>query len=400
VSVPAVRSFGADKMMALYAQTEIDGGRLYAAVGTLSTGQWEAPVALPVGEAQPYRRTSLGRWEDSHPLGLGRLGASGAMVATWASPVPGGSLGSGSQLHYALRASSGEWSQAVRWVEAGADNVVWQAQAGSGHVAFGVVRPASGQTSGQWELVLQRFSPTGATSAEVLPLGSMFSGHAVRMALSDAGRLSVAWADATGRMRLATQGSPSWSTPLTLGPVGDNFQYNAQAQTHLSVAPTGEIGLAWQGYGSVISTVMLDANAQVLRSESLKVDALNTTPNLVSLGQGRFMLGFIVGARTSWTVPYISTFNPSTGWSSPARVSDFTTGDWLNLQRNPDGSVSMFARGAHLAYSLISPSATSATSMFNAVWSEPTTVVAHEAATGRTFVLSPSSNVMRSYVLR
>lgn len=379
---PSMTSLSNGKLMAVYSQREASGNGVYAALGDYATGTWGTPVALTgsVGSVQGISNSS--GWNQPTPSTVVTANAiTGNALAAWTTQVTG-------ETTYRVWVSA--YSAAAKtWGSATQVGVALQSGLKASSSAAGGMAIAWTQTStvgsGKASLGTYLSSSAGAITTDVLELG-ITSASGLKIGLSNADMLVVAWSGANQQVMLARRGTSSWTTPVVAGagtPAED-------ANIDLAVATDGSGAAVWRGIDPSIHTAVFDATGAINSTASLHVGSVdNARPAIAALGAGRFITVFAASSLSGPSVLYYdlctSIYDSSTGWSNPINLNNNSDVGDTHVGVSTNGVIMAVAHGYNEHANLLSIAGSLVSSYMHYSGNVP--AFAMEASTGRAVIL-------------
>jgi hypothetical protein len=317
---PSISSLSNGKVMAVFAQSEATGNKVYASLGDYTTATWETPVLLNSGSGVVGVSNSSG-WNQptTSTVVVGDV-STGNALAAWTTQISG--ISGYSVWLSSFNAATGTWSSATQ-VGTAIQSGLKSAASSSGGMAVAWVKSSSVNV-GQAALATY-LSGAGVVSTGSLELGVTYA-SAWKIGLSGSNSLVVAWSGGNQQVLWARQGTTSWTSPIIAGvgtPAND-------ASLSLAVGADGSSAALWTGIDPSIHTAVYDALGIPKSTASLYVGSTdNARPSVAALPNGKFVAIFAssnIGKSSVLEYDLSScTFDPATGWSTPVVLN--TAGD-------------------------------------------------------------------------
>jgi hypothetical protein len=304
----------AGKVLAVYAQSETGGNKLYSAMGDLSTGTWKVPAQITgfAGTVQVVSDNSSWALNPSATV-VSANPATGIATAAWTSQVTGEATLRVWMSTYSNAGST--WSTPVQIGTASVSGLkITNSSAGGTLIGW---LSASTVNTGTQALNLYTVPATGSAVSDLVELGaSPYS--AVKVGLSDANTIVVTWAGASQTVKLARKSAGVWAATANLGTGAPA----SESDLDVVVNADGSDAVAWSGVDPSVHTVVHDATGGQIASQLIAQGSMgNTRPSLGSLGSGKYMVVFAASSLSStgfsYHEPYSSTYSPGAGWSTP-----------------------------------------------------------------------------------
>ena len=381
---PSMASLSNGKLMAVYAQSESNGNKVYAAVGNYGTGTWVAPVALTgsVGSVQGVSNSS--GWNQPTPSTVVAANAiTGNALAAWTTLVT-------AETTYrvwvsAYNATANTWGSATQ-VGVALQPGLKATSSAAGGMAIAWIQTST-VVSGKASLGRYLSSSSGAITTDVLELG-ITSASGLKMGLSNADMLVVAWSGANQQVMLARRGTSSWTTPAVAG-AGTPSE---DANIDLAVATDGSGATVWRGIDPSIHTAVFDITGAINSTASLRVGSVdNARPAVAALGSGKFITVFastsIATGSSGWYTPYSATYDPSTGWATPIMINADGQAGYFRVNVSANGNVMAVSHGLSQGAYLLAAGSSSWTGVNVVAYNGNVPAFAMEASTGRAAIL-------------
>lgn len=312
--LPSVATISAGKVLAVYAQSETGGNKLYSAMGDLSTGAWTAPAQITgfVGTVQGVSDISGWALNPSATV-VSANPATGIATVAWTSQVTGEATLRVWMSTYSN--TGGSWSAPAQIGTASVSGLkITNSSAGGTLIGW---LSASTVNTGTQALNLYIVPATGSAVSDLVELGaSPYS--AVKVGLSDANTVVAIWAGASQTVKLARKSAGVLAATANLGTGAPA----SESDLDVVVNADGSDAVAWSGVDPSVHTVVHDTTGAQIASQLVTQGSMgNTRPSLGSLGSGKYMVVFAASSLSStgfsYHEPYSSTYSPGAGWSTP-----------------------------------------------------------------------------------
>jgi hypothetical protein len=304
----------AGKVLAVYAQSETGGNRLYSVMGDLAAGTWTAPTQITGFAGTVQGVSDISGWAlNPSATVVSANPATGVATAVWTSQVTGEAT---------LRVwvstytnASGVWSTPAQIGTASVSGLKMTSSSAGGTLIGWL--SASTVTIGTQALNLYTIPATGSAVSDLVELGaSPYS--AVKVGLSDANTVVAIWAGAAQTVKLARRSAGVWAATANLGTGAPA----SESDLDVVVNADGSDAVAWSGIDPSVHTVVHDAAGVQTASQLIAQGSMgNTRPSLGSLGSGKYMVVFAASSLSStgfsYHEPYSAAYTPGAGWSAP-----------------------------------------------------------------------------------
>ena len=317
---PSIASLSNGKVMAVFAQSEATGNKVYASLGDYATASWATPVVLNTGTGVVGVSSSSG-WNQptTSTVVVGDV-TTGNALAVWTTQVAG--VSGSSVWSSSYNAVSGIWSSATQ-IGSATQSGLKTASSATGGMAIAWIK-ASSVTLGQPALAVY-MSSGGVVTTDSLELGAT-SVTGWKIGMSGANSVVAVWSGANQQVLVARRDTTSWTTPIVAGAGAPAYD----ASLSLAVGDDGSSATLWRGIDPSIHTAVYDANGVLKSSASLYVGSVdNARPAVAALPNGEFVAIFASSNTGTGSVLYYElascAFSPSNGWSVPVVLN--TAGD-------------------------------------------------------------------------
>jgi hypothetical protein len=393
--MPSMATIAAGKVIAVFAQSETGGNKLYSATANLATGAWSAP-ALIGGYAGTVQGVSdISGWGLNPSATVVTANpATGVATAAWTSQVTGeNSL----RVWMSTYSNTGAvWSAPAQIGTASASGLKITNSAAGGTLIGWL--SASTVNSGTQALNLYTIPATGSAVTDLVELNAT-PYSAVKVGLSDANTVVAIWAGASQTVKLARKSAGAWATTANLGTGAPA----SESDLDVVVNADGSDVVAWSGVDPSVHTVVHDALGVQIASQLVAQGSMgNTRPSLGSLGSGKYMLVFAASSLSStgmaYHEPYSATYAPGAGWATPIALYPTGVSGAGNQQLRIDAAGDALA--INLGYNINGYSLVSGTSTWapttNIVYGGAIPAFVQEKATGRGVILWCSGSQLLS----
>ena len=308
--MPSMASIAAGKVMAVYAQSETGGNKLYAAFGDIATATWSAPTLVSGYAGVVQGVNAVGGWAlNPSATVISANPASGIATVAWTSQVAGEAtyrVWLSSYTH-----SSSTWSTPAQIGTASVTGLKITGSAAGGTLVGWL--SASTVNLGTQALNLYTLPATGAAVTDRLELGTSPYG-AIKLALSDTNTVVAIWAGASQTVMLARKTGATWAAPVSMG----RGAPASESDLDLLVNADGSDAVAWGGVDPSIHTVLHDTTGLPIASQLIVQGSVgNVRPALASMGAGKYKVVFaassLSGVGAGYFEPYSSSYTPGAG---------------------------------------------------------------------------------------
>jgi hypothetical protein len=328
-------NIAAGKVLAVYAQSETGGNKLYSTVGDLAANTWTTPAQVIgfAGTAQGVT-DNVGWALNSAATVVSANPATGTATAAWTSQVTGETS---YRVWLSTYSNSGSvWSTPTQIGVASANGLkITSSNAGGTLIGW---LSASTVNSGTQALNLYTLPASGASITDRLELGTS-PYAAVKLGLSDSNTVVAIWAGASQTVMLARKTGATWATSISLG----TGTPASESDLDLVVSADGSDAVAWGGIDPSIHAVIHDATGAQIASQLIAQGSVgNVRPALGVMGSGKYTVVF--GASSSGTGsvayydPYSASYTPGSGWSTPLAINPFGASAVGNSQLRVDAA--------------------------------------------------------------
>jgi hypothetical protein len=393
--LPSMATITAGKVLAVYAQSETGGNRLYSTIGDLAAGTWTAPAPITgfAGTVQGVSDNSGWALNPSATV-VSASPATGIATAAWTSQVTGEATLRVWMSTYSN--TGGTWSTPAQIGTASVSGLK-MTNSSAGGTLIGWLS-ASTVNTGTQALNLYTIPATGSATSDLLELSaSPYS--AVKVGLSDASGVVAIWAGASQTVKLARKSAGAWAATANLGTGAPA----SESDLDVVVNADGSDAVAWSGIDPSVHTVVHDATGAQTASQLIAQGSMgNTRPSLGSLGAGKYMVVFAASSLSStgfsYHEPYSASYTPGAGWSAPIALYPMGASGAGNQQLRIDAAGDALA--INLGYNINGYSLVSGAS----AWSPTTNIVyggaipafVQEKSTGRGVILWCSGSQLLS----
>ena len=376
--MPAIASLSNGKLIAVYAQSESNGNKVYATVGSYETGTWNTPVALTgsVGSVQGVSNSS--GWNQPTPATVVAANAiTGNALVAWTTQVAPES--SYRVWVSSFNASNNTWGNAAQiGVAIQAGLKATSSEAGGMAIAW---LKSSTAVTGNAALGIYMSSSSGVITSDELELGVKGAVYGLKIGLSNTDMLAVVWSGINQQVMLARSGTTSWSVPVVAG----EGNPSEDANIDLAVAPDGSGAAVWSGLDPSIHTAVFDVDGTITANTLRTTGSVgNLRPAVAVLGSGKFIIVFATSSSGGTSSLYYdlatSVYDPLTGWTNPVD-SNYSDVGYSQIRVSGNGVVMALTHGYNQhAYVLSSGGAVTSSYMH---YNGSVPAFAMEAATGR-----------------
>jgi hypothetical protein len=388
-------NLAAGKVIAVFAQSETGGNKLYAATANLATGAWSAPVLITgyAGTVQGVNGISSWALNPSATV-VSANPTTGVATAAWTSQVTGEATLRVWMSTYSN--TGGSWSTPVQIGTASVSGLK-MTNSSAGGTLIGWLS-ASTVNTGTQALNLYLIPPTGSAVSDLVELGAS-PYAAVKVGLSDANTIVATWAGASQTVKLARKSAGVWAATANLGTGAPA----SESDLDVVVNADGSDAVAWSGVDPSVHTVVHDATGAQTASQLIAQGSMgNTRPSLGSLGSGKYMVVFAASSLSStgfsYHEPYSSTYSPGAGWSAPIALYPTGVSGAGNQQLRIDAAGDALA--INLGYNINGYSFVSGASAWtprtNIVYGGAIPAFVQEKSTGRGVILWCSGSQLLS----
>jgi len=331
--MPSMAIIAAGKVMAVYAQSEAGGNKLYATFGDLAAGTWTAPTLVSGYAGVVQGVNAIGGWAlNPSATVVSANPVTGIATVAWTSQVAG-------EVTYRVwfssyTNSSGIWSTPVQIGTASVPGLKITGSAAGGTLVGWL--SASTVNPGTQALNLYTLPATGAAVTDRLELGAS-PYAAIKLGLSDTNTVVVIWAGASQTVMLARKSGATWAAPASLG----SGAPASESDLDLVVNADGSDAVALGGVDPSIHTVLHDpAGVQIASQLIVQGSVGNVRPALASMGAGKYKVVFaassLSGVGVGYFEPYSSSYTPVAGWSTPLALYPTGVSGAGNMQLRVD----------------------------------------------------------------
>jgi len=331
--MPSMAIIAAGKVMAVYAQSEAGGNKLYATFGDLAAGTWTAPTLVSGYAGVVQGVNAIGGWAlNPSATVVSANPVTGIATVAWTSQVAG-------EVTYRVwfssyTNSSGIWSTPVQIGTASVPGLKITGSAAGGTLVGWL--SASTVNPGTQALNLYTLPATGAAVTDRLELGAS-PYAAIKLGLSDTNTVVAIWAGASQTVMLARKSGATWAAPASLG----SGAPASESDLDLVVNADGSDAVAWGGVDPSIHTVLHDpAGVQIASQLIVQGSVGNVRPALASMGAGKYKVVFaassLSGVGVGYFEPYSSSYTPVAGWSTPLALYPTGVSGAGNMQLRVD----------------------------------------------------------------
>jgi hypothetical protein len=393
--LPSMATITTGKVLAVYAQSETGGNKLYSAMGDLAAGTWTAPTPITGFAGTVQGVSDISGWAlNPSATVVSANPATGIATAAWTSQVTGEAT-----LRVWMSAYSnagGVWSTPAQIGTASVSGLKMTSSSAGGTLIGWL--SASTVNSGTQALNLYTIPATGSAVSDLVELGaSPYS--AVKVGLSDANTVVAVWAGTAQTVKMARKSAGVWAATANLGTGAPA----SESDLDVVVNTDGSDAVAWSGIDPSVHTVVHDAAGVQTASQLIAQGSMgNTRPSLGSLGSGKYMVVFAASSLSStgfsYHEPYSATYSPGVGWSAPIALYPTGVSGAGNQQLRIDTAGDALA--INLGYNINGYSFVSGAS----AWSPTTNIVyggaipafVQEKSTGRGVILWCSGSQLLS----
>jgi hypothetical protein len=331
--MPSVANIAAGKVMAVYAQSDAGGNKLYAAFGDIAAGTWSAPTLVSGYAGVVQGVNAIGGWAlNPSATVVSANPVTGIATVAWTSQVAG-------EVTYRVwfssyTNSSGIWSTPVQVGTASVPGLKITGSAAGGALVGWL--SASTVNLGTQALNLHTLPATGTAVTDRLELGAS-PYAAIKLGLSDANTVVAVWAGASQTVMLARKTGATWAAPASLG-TGASA---SESDLDLVVNADGSDAVAWGGVDPSIHTVLHGTTGAPITSQLIVQGTVgNVRPALASMGEGKYKVVFaassLSGVGVGYFEPYSASYTPGAGWSKPLALYPIGVSGAGNLQLRVD----------------------------------------------------------------
>ncbi len=237
--MPSMASIAAGKVMAVYAQSETGGNKLYVSFGDLAAGTWTTPTLVSGYGGVVQGVNAIGGWALSPSATVVSANpVTGIATVAWTSQVAGESTYRVWLSNYTV--SSSTWSTPVQIGTASVPGLkITNSAAGGtlvGWLSASIVNP------GTQDLNLYTLPASGAAVTDRLELGAS-PYAAIKLGLSDANIVVTVWAGALQTVMFARRSGATWAAPVSMG----SGAPASESDLDLVVNANGSDAVAWGG---------------------------------------------------------------------------------------------------------------------------------------------------------
>jgi hypothetical protein len=312
--MPSMASIAAGKVMAVYAQSETGGNKLYATFGDLAAGVWTAPTLVSGYAGTVQGVNAIGGWAlNPSATVVSANPVTGIATVAWTSQVAGEAtyrVWLSSYTH-----SSSTWSTPAQIGTASVTGLKITGSAAGGTLVGWL--SASTVNPGTQVLNLHTLPATGPAVTDRLELGAS-PYAAIKLGLSDANTVVTVWAGASQTVMLARKAGATWAAQVSLG----SGAPASESDLDLVVNADGSDAVAWGGVDPSIHTVLHDTTGVPIASQLIVQGSVgNVRPALASMGAGKYKVVFaassLSGVGVGYFEPYSASYTQGAGWSTP-----------------------------------------------------------------------------------
>jgi hypothetical protein len=321
--------------MAVYAQSETGGNKLYAAFGDIAAGTWSAPTLVSGYAGVVQGVNAIGGWAlNPSATVVSANPVTGIATVAWTSQVAG-------EVTYRVwfssyTNSSGIWSTPVQIGTASVPGLKITGSAAGGTLVGWL--SASTVNPGTQALNLYTLPATGAAVTDRLELGAS-PYAAIKLGLSDTNTVVAIWAGASQTVMFARKSGAIWAAPVSLGSGAPASESDLDLVVNADGSDADAV--AWGGVDPSIHTVLHDPAGVPIASQLIVRGSVgNVRPALASMGAGKYKVVFaassLSGVGVGYFEPYSSSYTPGAGWSTPLALYPTGVGGAGNLQLRVD----------------------------------------------------------------
>ena len=393
--MPSVASIAAGKVMAVYAQSETGGNKLYATFGDLAAGTWTPPSLVSGYAGVVQGVNAIGGWAlnpsatvvSANPL-------TGIATVAWTSQVAGDATYRVWLSSYTN--SSSTWITPVQIGTASVPGLKITGSAAGGALVGWL--SASTVNPGTQALNLHTLPATGPAVTDRLELGAS-PYAAIKLGLSDTNTVVAIWAGASQTVMFARKSGVTWAAPVSMG----SGAPASESDLDLVVNADGSDAVAWGGVDPSIHTVLHDPAGVPITSQLIvQASVGNVRPALASMGAGKYKVVFaassLSGVGVGYFEPYSSSYTSGAGWSKPLALYPTGVGGTGNLQLRVDTAGDALA--VNLGYNINGYSFSSGASAWavtaNIVYGGSIPAFAQEKSSGRGVILWCNGSQLQS----
>ena len=331
--MPSMASIAAGKVMAVYAQLETGGNKLYATFGDLAAGTWTAPTLVSGYAGVVQGVNAIGGWAlNPSATVVSANPSTGIATVAWTSQVAGDTTYRVWLSSYTN--SSSTWSTPLQIGTASVPGLKITGSAAGGTLVGWL--SASTVNPGTQALNLYTLPATGAAVTDRLELGAS-PYAAIKLGLSDANTVAAVWAGASQTVMLARKTGATWAAPVSLG----SGAPASESDLDLVVNADGSDAVAWGGVDPSIHTVLHDTAGVPIASQLIVQGSVgNVRPAMAYMGVGKYKVVFaassLSGVGLGYFEPYSSSYTPGAGWSTPLALYPTGVSGAGNLQLRVD----------------------------------------------------------------
>ena len=393
--MPSVANIAAGKVMAVYAQSETGGNKLYAAFADIAAGTWSAPTLVGGYAGVVQGVNAIGGWAlNPSATVVSANPVTGIATVAWTSQVAG-------EVTYRVwfssyTNSSGIWSTPVQIGTASVPGLKITGSAAGGTLVGWL--SASTANPGTQALNLYTLPATGAAVTDRLELGAS-PYAAIKLGLSDTNTVVAIWAGASQTVMLARKTGATWAALASLG----TGSPASESDLDLVVNADGSDAVAWGGVDPSIHAVLHDPAGVPIASQLIVQGSVgNVRPALASMGAGKYKVVFaassLSGVGVGYFEPYSSSYTSGAGWSKPLALYPTGVRGTGNLQLRVDTAGDALA--VNLGYNINGYSFSSGASAWavtaNIVYGGSIPAFAQEKSSGRGVILWCNGSQLQS----
>ena len=237
--MPSMANIAAGKVLAVYAQSETGGNKLYSTFGDIAAGTWSTPTLVSGYAGIVQGVSDIGGWAlNPSATVISANPTTGIATVAWTSQVTGEAT---YRVWLSTYANSGNvWSTPTQIGTASVSGLKITSSAAGGTLIGWL--SASTVNAGTQALNLYTLPASGVAVSDRVELGSS-PYAAVKLGLSDANTVVVIWAGASQSVMLAHKTGSTWAASASLGtgaPV-------SESDLDLVVNADGSDAVAWGG---------------------------------------------------------------------------------------------------------------------------------------------------------
>jgi hypothetical protein len=394
-NMPSMASLAAGKVLAVYAQSETGGNKLYSTIGDIGAGTWTTPAAISgyAGTVQGVMGNTGGAILPSATVASANP-TTGTATAAWTSQVTGETTYRVWLSTYSN--STSVWSAPTQIGVASVSGLKITSSTAGG-VLIGWLSN-SAVNAGTQALNLYLVPATGTSVSDILELGAS-PYFAVKLGLSDANSVVAIWAGASQTVMLARKTANTWAPAVSLGTGAPS----SEADLDIVVNADGSDAVAWGGVDPSIHTVVHDTTGTQIASQLIVQGSVgNARPSIGATGTGKYTLVF--GASSSGTGsvlyynPYSASYTPGSGWTTPRALNPLGLNAVGNSQLRVDTAGDLLAviLGYNISGFSLTNGASAWTTTSNIAYDGAVPAFVQEKSTGRGVILWCSGSQLLS----